>query len=397
VSIQSQGNDVVASYLLYRAPTYDHDQWPNGTYDLGLAADSVRSRDGTPNPETGAGSYWLWFPDTYVELRGTQLIDDGWYLYTTRWMRHPDPQATVTTSVRITGPLGDQVVQSQGAYGDSRNDIVLRAEGAAGPWDYADSGTYSFAVGEYTGSQLAGYRPVRQEWLWFTNPKTEILATDFTDTDVLVTARFSDDHAIDASSVRLSSLTITAGPYHIPHPSYNAVPQQDGSVIATFRFTWGRPWSSRDNGDWLYGPSISGLRDVDGNYSKMGVVLRQPHLFTTLTTSSTEMAAYAEDPTTVTFKMTFWTTNLDVATLGDDDLRLDLNGRSHQLSLAYTYSIGIDNQHEPMLVAAYTLHLAPGERLDTGTARFYLNAGALSISGRPSGEQFVGSWWLWFN
>jgi hypothetical protein len=405
--------DAVVRYVVHNGnPANPYQQWPSGTYNLGIPEGAVRSGDGVGNAGTGAGSYWLWFPDTYVELfaaldqpepigSNVQLTGDGWSLTLTRWMRQP-VQTPMSTSVRITGPGGDQVFESQGVYNAYANVITIRAENATGLWDYTDTGTYSIALGEYGGAQPVGYRPVAQRWLWFTKPKIEILSTDFTDTDVLITARFTDDHAIDPSSITWSAIGIDVGPYHIPPTIdlYHTVdPQQDGSVIGTFKRAWfGRPWGSRDIGDWRYvtNDGVQRVQDIDGNSSMVGVIMHQTHTFTSLTTHSREMAAYAQDPSTLTFKMTFWTANVDLATLGEDDVRLELNGHSYQLSLAYTHSAGHDAYGQAMVTAAYTLTLPQGERLDTGTAAFYMNSGALSISGQASSELFVGSWWLWF-
>jgi hypothetical protein len=395
-------NDAVVRYAFHYGGANPHPQWPSGTYNLGIPEGEVRSGDGTGNAETGAGSYWLWFPDTYVELAYAQLVGDGWSLALTRWMRQP-AQTPMSTSVRIAGPAGDQVFESQGVYNVHANVVWIRAENAAGLWDFTDTGTYSIAAGEYDGAQLIGHRPVEQRWLWFTNPKIEILSTDFTDTEVLITARFTDDHGIDPNSITWSAIGIDVGPYHIPPTIdlYTTVdPQQDGSVIGTFKRGWYHgSWGSRDNGDWRYvtNEDVHRVQDIDGNPSMVGVIMHQTHAFTSLTTHSTEMAAYAQDPSTLTFKMTLYPANVDLATLGDDDIRLELNGRSYQLSLAYTYGADRDGWGQRMITAAYTLTLPQGERLDTGTAAFYMNAGALSISGQPSSGLFIGSWWLWFN
>jgi hypothetical protein len=403
VSAHRQGADIVAWYRLRRAPEgVPHDQWPNGTYNLGIPAGEVRSGDGVGIAGTGTGSHWLWFPDTYVELDGALIAGDGWSLWVRRWMRHPDAHTTLSTSVRVSGPTGDQVFESQGVYPYPLSAFVFRGENADGLWDFTDTGTYSFAMGEYEGAQLVGYRPVQQQWYWMSSPKIEILSSDFSDTDVLVTARFSGRSAIDPSSITWATIglvdplgrLVPATPDHY----YTVDPQPDGSIIGTFKRGWNdnRSWGSLDNGDWRY-EGVQRVQDIDGNISFVGVITHQAHAFTRLSTDSTEMAAYAQEPRTLTFKMTFPALNVDLATLGDDDIRLELNGSSYQLSLAYTYGAGRDSLGHPMITAAYTLTLPQSERLDTGTARFYMNTGAISISGQPSSEQFMGSWWLWFN
>jgi hypothetical protein len=398
--VQSEGPDVIAYYSFSRDPQgLAHDAWPNGTYNLGVLAGAVRSADGVGNAATGVGSHWLWFPDSYVVMDWASYSSDGWIIALTRWMRHPDAQTTLTTSVRITGPHGDQVFEVQGVYGAYKNRVEIAQENATGLWNYTDTGTYSIAVGEYDGAaQLVGFRPVEQRFRWVDGARIEILSTQFSDTDVLITARFTDRAAVDLSSINWWTIEAEVGAsrIHASPDHYLALdPQPDGSVIAAFRLYPGPfdSWGARENGDWRYV-----LTNNDhGYHTTLGILMHQWHAFTTLSTASTGMAAYAQEPRTVTFKMEFPVLNVDLATLGNDDIRLELNGRSYQLSFAYTYNSDWDWGWGLSITAAYTLTLPQGERLDTGTARIYMNAGALSISGQPSSEQFMGSWWLWFD
>jgi hypothetical protein len=364
----------------------------------------VRSGDGAGNVETGAGSYFLWYPDTVLELRSAALNGDGWTVQLTRWMRTPDMENPVTTLVRITGPHGSSTFQTTGFLSNHSAAITLRAENPDGLWDFTDTGTYSLDVATYyTSAQPTGWQPTASYWLWYTNPKVEILSTDFSDSEVLITARFSDDHGIDLSSVRWSSIAIDNGLTHIPPTRelyQRAELQPDGSVIAQFKRGWiNATWGNRDNGDWTYltHNDDSRVRDVDGNPTSAGVVIHQAHTFNRLSMYSAAVSAFADNPTTLSFTLDFWSRDVDLASFGNDDVRLELAGHTYQLTLnsvAYQWTF-YDGQNVHR--AVYTLNLPQGERFTSGNAAFYLNQGGLTISGQGSPQQLLGSWWLWFN
>jgi hypothetical protein len=148
-------------------------------------------------------------------------------------------------------------------------------------------------------------------------------------------------------------------------------------------------FTNRDSGQWSFYVSGYGYgpRDTDGVAATGILLTRETHVFTTIATSFVGLTAHANDPTYLMLSVGFFTANLDTSTFGDDDVRLELNGHSYALSLAY----GADGQN------FYTLQLPAGERLDTGTGRFYLNAGSVTTSGLPNAETPLGQFWFWFN
>jgi hypothetical protein len=404
--VSGNATSATVRYVLRRSGEGDHDQWPIGTYNLGIAADAVRSSDGAANAETGAGSYFLWYPNTVLELRSASLTGDGWSVQLTRWMRTPDSESSVTTQVRITGPHGSNLFQTTGFLAAHNALVTLRAENPDGLWDFTDTGTYTLDVATYYASPApTGFQPTAQYWLWYTNPKVEILSTDFTDGDVLIHARFTDDHGIDASSITWSAIGIDVGPFHIGPTIdlYTTVdPQPDGSVLATLRRgMFQRPFTSRESGDWKYvtNAGTPRVRDIDGNTSSVGVIMHQQHTFTAIAPWEVGLSATPDDPTSLTLTHRFYALNVDLSSLGDDDARLEMNGHTYQLTLQSSRSLGghDGNPQVPMYEAVYTVHLTDGDRLTSGTAGFYLNAGGLTVSGQANPNQFLGSWWLWFN
>jgi len=77
------------------------------------------------------------------------------------------------------------------------------------------------------------------------------------------------------------------------------------------------------------------------------------------------------------------------------DVRLELAGHTYQLSLAYGAVTA--NSYGTIYRAYFTIQLPAGETLQTGTANFYLNAGAVTTSGLANSEALLGSWWMSFN
>jgi hypothetical protein len=132
---------------------------------------------------------------------------------------------------------------------------------------------------------------------------------------------------------------------------------------------------------------------VDGNAVAFGVLRHETHVFTTIGTSSVGPNAHANNPSSLQLRVGFFSDNVDYSTLGGDDVRLELNGQTYQLHLA---SASLDSG-ENIYTGYYTLTLPQGLRLQTGTGRFYLNAGAMSIGGYSSAETLLASYWFWFN
>jgi hypothetical protein len=405
--LSQQPTETVVRYLLRSGvPWLVHDAWAHGTFNLGIPAGSVRSRDGAGIEDTGAGSYWVWFPDTYIEMNSMTVGTSGLSVTATLWTRNPGGE-DLQASVRMTRPDGSERIEALATANQNNHRFTIEFNNPdRRGWDYTDGqGAFVFALGEYDGSQLVGFRPTAQYWLWFTNPKVEILSTNVTDSYVDVRARFSDDHGIDLTSFAWTNITVTAGPYTIPpvldgrSPMGPLVePQADGSVIATYRRDmYQRSFTNRESGDWTYSVYLSTgrVRDLDGNMTNIGVLRHETHVFTTIGYSGpAELAARADDPTYVTIAVAFFADNLDTTTFGDGDLRMELNGHTYQLSL--TSASPQSHGSGPLYSTRYTLQLGAGERLESGTATFYLNAGAVTTSGLPSADSFVGSWWLSF-
>lgn len=380
--------------------------WTNGTYNFGIPAGSVRSQGGDVNQDTAAGSYWLWYPDKYVEMGSMTLSPTGLSVSVGLFRRNPGVD-DAQTSVQLTAPDGSQRVETLAAPGQNGGTFAIAFQNQDGRgWDYTDPhGAFVISLADYDGGQVVGYRPTAQYWLWFSNPKVEILSTNVADSYVEYTARFSDDHGIDLTSFAWSNITVTGGPYTIPplldgsFPAGPRVePQADGSVIATYRRAeYQRLFTNRESGDWTYFTQAGNelVRDVDGNGTSVAVLRRENHVFTTIGSSDAYLTAHAADPTFVSITADFFANHVDTTTFGDGDVRMELNGHTYQLSLTL-WGLGSNND-TPVFYATYALQLGAGERLDSGTANFYLNAGAVTVSGLPSADSFVGSWWLAFN
>jgi hypothetical protein len=403
--LSQQATQTVVRYLLRNGPPWQsHGLWPVGAFILGIPAGEVRSADGQANVETGAGAYWLWFPDRYLEFNSMVPTSNGLAVVVSFWSRQPSG-VRIPASVRVTGPTGQDVIQTQPIPDNQTMYSIAVVNAGERPWDFTDRGTFSIAVGTYDGGQLVGFHPAAQYWLWFSNPKVEILSTSFMDSLAYITARFTDDHAVDPSSITSSAVGVDVGPYHIP-PAFDGtslippqvLPQPDGSAIAIFARGWyQRSWSNRDSGEWRFvvNSSVTHARDVDGNETNVGVVGTQTHIFTNIAIWGVSVSATADDPTHVTFSVQLFGNAIDPSSFGDNDVRLELNGHTYQLSLLAAYPA--NDRGDPLYWAYYSLQLPQGERLGTGTANFYFNPGALTTSGLPSDEELLGSWWFWFN
>jgi hypothetical protein len=425
--LSQQPSETVVQYLLRSGPQYQsHGAWANGTFNLGIPAGGVRSSTGEGIADTGAGSYWLWFPDTFVEVDRVSPIEAApagpWRTTTVPtqagigvqfrvWTREAATR-TVPVSIRLTAPDGTEriqsgTIQSRDASGvPSVGTFVFHNPGDR-PFDYTDQrGVYAAALGRYNGSQVIGYAPAAQTWLWFTGPKVEVLSTSVNDSSAQVTIRFTGEHGVDLSSLRYGvgvgiAMEETATSRQVLPQSATPwlEPQPDGSVIATysFGFSW-RPFTNAESGEWTYvvlavdpfSPNGSGPRDSDGNQARPGILRRETHVFTAISPFA-QRTAQADNPRQVLLSVIFDPWRIDLTTIGDGDVRLELNGQTYQLSLAsVTWFSGA-------YVANYSLTLPVGQRLQTGTANFYLNAGAVTTSGLPNTESFLGSWWMWFN
>src|SRR5204863_6810652 len=122
--LSQQPTETVVRYLFRSGPRYSsHPPWANGTFNLGIPAGMVRSSTGENIADTGAGSYWLWFPDTFVEVDGVSPIETivgatrtipaeaGIGVQFRVWTREAATQ-TVPVSIRLTSPDGTEWIQS---------------------------------------------------------------------------------------------------------------------------------------------------------------------------------------------------------------------------------------------------------------------------------------------
>jgi hypothetical protein len=405
-TIVSQGpNETVAKYVIRSVPVGPYLLWDNGTHNLGIFAGSVRSTDGAGIAETGAGSYWLWFPDVYPEISRMEPYSWGVEVVVNFWTRTYN-RVSAPVSIRLTLPDGSQQVNTRTMDNYYTTFWVDFNNAGDRPWDYTDHGTFTFDIGDHDGAQV-NYRLGGQYWLWFSNPKMEIVSTDVTDTAARIVVRITDDHAVDLTSFSGRDLYVSVGFLEVlpsmdgPNISAPVVePQADGSVIATY---WRAPYQSaftnRESGEWVFGASRPGwgpplVRDVDGNYAQIGVLRRETHVFNRVGWwASPALTAHADDPSHAQLFVTFFSNNVDTSTLGDGDVRLELNGQTYQLSLTLGYGGGSGSL---TFGAYYALQLPQGQRLQTGTGRFYLNAGAVTTGGQPNEEAFLGEFWFWF-
>jgi hypothetical protein len=391
--IDTQGTRTRVQYVLRSGPAgTDHDLWPNGAFILGTPPGVVRSHDGEVNAETGAGAYWLWYTDTFIELKSMAIVGEGWSLGLTLWMRHPDAQTPVTASAQIVGPGSDQTFQTQGLYSRHSSSVTLQAENAGGLWDYTDTGAYSISLGNYQGTQVVSYRPTAQYWLWFSSPKVEILSTAFTDSSMSLTARFSDDQGMDLTSFDWTNFVVYAWAYPV-HPV--SAPQvdlgADGSVTATYSYSMFRGWTNRESGIWSY-YNMGRVRDAAGNLTQAGIVRRESHTFTTLYTADPTLWTTPDNSWSATASFRFSPGDVDLSNFGDGSARLDLNGRSYPMRLDWLNTGGRDDWGQPIYQAQFSLSLPSPERLTSGLASVYLNAGAVSVAGSPNADLLLGTW-----
>jgi hypothetical protein len=387
--------------------------WPNGTYNLGIPAGTVRSRDGLGIATTGAGSYWVWLPDTIFEVDGMSFGSNSLGVSVSWSTRNPG--GTVPVSVKLMAPDGSERVQTQTlASPNYQNFAYFRFDNPGGrPLDYTDPhGAYIAALGDYNGDQLVGYHPAAQSWWWFSSPRVELLSTNVTDSVAQFVVRVSDDHGVDLASMRgtnaWQNVTVGIGPYGVLPPSLSPSgvplepllePQPDGSVIATYwRAIYGRNFTNTETGEWTY--RTEGFytpRDIDGHRAYDGILGRETHVFTTINTLSVRLETNPGDSRHFMFTVNFSPQNVDTTMFGDGDVRLELAGHTYQLSLAY--GVLTHDPYNPSLFyrAYFMIQLPVGETLQTGTANFYLNAGAVTVSGMPNTELLLGSWWMWFS
>jgi len=396
---------------------YPYSLWPNGTYNLGIPAGAVRSRDGLANAAAAAGSYWIWVPDNVLQVAAMGPSTNSLALSVQLLTRNPG--VTLPVSVKMIAPDGTERVQTGTIGGNTQygNYAIFQFQNTGErPFDYTDPrGTYVAALGDYDGDQLVGYHHAAQAWWWFSAPKVEFLSTSVTDSVAQLRVRVSGEHGVDLASMRgtdaWQNVTVTVGnpgygpaiPGSLtPAGAYAAPllePQSDGSVIATYsRAFYRRNFTNTETGEWTYSVSAGyyGPRDIDGHQSLGGVLWRESHVFTTIAAPFVRLQTNVNDARRFLLTVDFSPANTDTTMFGDGDVRLDLAGQTYQLTLAYG-ALTPTNTEGTIYRAYFVVQLAAGETLHNGTANIYLNAGAVTTSGLPSSETFLGSWWLWFN
>jgi hypothetical protein len=235
-----------------------------GTYVLNMLPSTVSGGGGNV-PSGQLGSLWLWFSTPKAELISA-VASPTQYLVT---IKYSDNVGISQTSIGF-GEIGLQPVdrpsdtqffrsQTYVQNADHSWTVQYRLTARGGSWDWTDTGTYNVVLrgnavhDTETPTHFIPAQSLGQFFLWFSNPKAQIVSQSITANNWLVTIRWTDNNGLDSSSFNDGDIQVNNGIATVLGTRVSAAPTEgatSANVTYSLRPT-GFPWGAAENGTYV--------------------------------------------------------------------------------------------------------------------------------------------------
>ncbi len=257
----------------------------NGVYQLTVTAGAVT--DAASNDASGGRDFNLWFDAPRVRVISSQITDFNRKWTVTLEASDTGGMAAIASGaeiIRVRGPGGyvttARTTASVAAGAVQRMTFDIDAPG--GGFDYSDTGTYrietvSGALVDAGGASAPVFQ-VYSAYLWFTNPKIELVSASLTEDRFNATLRVSDNDGINPSTFSnpagvgifetQSSVAYSKISRQIGEPRL----QSDGSYLVDVYFPskyvyWS--WQESQRYQLVASPGISDINGVRATSSRL--------------------------------------------------------------------------------------------------------------------------------
>jgi len=378
-----------------------------GRYSIGVADGEVFDQSGNAVAAGEIGGFYLWFTRPNARVLATSIKDTAYWLVALEISDDVaiQPLTLGQRTLEVQNSRGYQavgVVTSIISTDAARQivEVVLPAPGAL--FDFTDNAIYEIrtlaaAVIDGAGNTFEAAH-IFTAYLWFTNPRVELLNVETSDDQLIAALRYSDDAGIDPSSFQtlrpaLSLQGTRPNPY-LERAALRTLtgPDESGRYIAVFTFNSpGTYWSWQETGSYTLF-ALDGVADVAGNRAGAGP-LASPYLWWNRPAARLDAGASTQvTPDEWFFEMTIRPrATLSEAAFINGDITVTGPGFSAAASLVSVSRDGTGLWHARYRVASGPTEFANGTyRLSVERGRIQDAAGAVTGAGE------LGSFYLWF-
>jgi len=405
---QGSNNSVVATYSV-ASRTTAWTYFETGTFVVNMLPNSVAANNGSVVPGGGLASSWMWWSTPRVELlqsfaTNTQYVVD---------LRYSDNTAIDSNSIGfgevglVPGdqPNDVQFFRSQTFFQnqDGSWTVEYRLTARGGAWDWTDTGTYNIVIqgnAVHDTENPPNFVPAQalgQVFLWFTNPKAQVINSNVTGTDWLVTIRYTDDQAISATSIDDGDVQENNGVSNTLAQRVSAVPESANSVDVTYSL---RPthfaFGAAENGTHVVSVRDGQVTDTTGAPVR-GVGLASYWLwFTNPSISKPVNVNEAQaDHWDITVRYTD-DVAMNINTITSGDLRMEGPQGYFQNATMLERHTEVLNGNTTVL-ATYRFTAPANGRFNSGTYNIFVNPNQVADTAGNTIPTFLwGSFWLFF-
>jgi hypothetical protein len=405
---QGSNNSVVATYSVApRSAVWTF--FETGTFVVNMQGSAVSANDGSVVPGSGLASFWLYWSTPRVELlqafaTSTQYIVDVKYSDNTGI----DPTSIGFGEIGLVPadqPNDVQFFHSQTYFQnqDGSWNVEYRLIARGGSWDWTDTGTYTINLqgnAVHDTETPANFIPAQslgQVFLWFTNPKAEILTSSVTGTDWLVTVRWTDDQAISAGSIDDGDIQENNGVSNTLAQRVSAVSESANSITVTYSL---RPthfaFGAAENGTHVVSVRDGQVQDTTGTPIH-GVSLASYWLWFTNPSISkpTNVNEAQPDHWDITVRYTD-DVAMNINTISNGDLRMEGPAGYFQQATMLERHTEVVNGNTTVL-ATYRFTAPSNGRFNSGTYNIFVNPNQVADTAGNTIPTFLwGSFWLFF-
>jgi hypothetical protein len=405
--VQGSDNSVRAVYT-FPSRTGAWNFTDNGTFILNMLPSTVSGGGGNV-PSGQLASFWLWFSTPKAELLSA-VATDTQYLVT---IKYSDNTGISPTSIGfgevglmpVDQPNDTQFFRSQtySQNADGSWTVAYRITARGGSWDWTDTGTYNVVLrgnavhDTETPTHFIPAQSLGQFYLWFSNPKAQLINQTLTATNWLVTIRYTDNNGLDATSFGDGDIQVNNGIATVLGTRVSAAPTE-GATTADVTYSLrptGFPWGAAENGTYVVSAREGQVQDVTNVPIHM-VSLGSFWLWFDTPSISKPVNVNAATPTgwDITVRYTD-DTSMNNSTIGNGDLRMEgPSGYVQQATLLSKHNEVVNGV--TTIVATYRF-TPTGARFANGTYNIFVNPNQVSDNtGHFIPQALWGSFFLFF-
>ena len=382
----------------------------NGTYVLNMLANTVANTNGAQVAAGQLHSFGLWFSTPKAELLSA-TTNSTQFLAT---VKYSDNTGISPTSIGF-GEIGlvprDQPAdvqffrsQTYAQNPDGSWTVQYRLNARGGSWDWTDTGTYNVILrgnAVHDTENPTHFIPAQslgQFYLWFSEPKAQLVSQSVTATNWLVTVRYTDNNGLNAASFDDGDIQVNNGFTTVLGHKVSQTGNVEGATSVTITYTLrptGFAWGAAENGTYVISTREGQVMDTT-NITMHTVQLGSFWLWFDTPSISKPVNVNNAQPNRwdITVRYTD-NASMNINTIGNGDLRIEgPNGYVQQATMLERHTEVVNG----LTTVVATYRFTPvSTQFANGTYNIFMNSNAVSDSAGHFIPGFLwGSFFLFF-